>query len=71
MKNRIKLIPNAINYENFYSNNEKNFNEINLLNIGSFVPKKNQAFALSILNRIIELGYPAKLIFLGDGAIAG
>ncbi len=69
MKKRIKLIPNAINYENFYSNNEKNFNEINLLNIGSFVPKKNQAFALSILNRIIKLGYPAKLIFLGDGPL--
>ena len=30
---------NAINYENFYSNNE-NSNEIILLNIGSFVPKK-------------------------------
>jgi glycosyltransferase involved in cell wall biosynthesis len=63
------LLPNAINYNSFFSKKKKKHDKINLINIGSFVPKKNQIFALKILKKIIDLGHPAKLTFLGDGPL--
>jgi glycosyltransferase involved in cell wall biosynthesis len=70
-KNNIKihLIPNAINFHNFYSNYEVNFNEINLINIGSFVPKKNQKLALLILKNLLKKGYKSSITFLGEGPL--
>tara|TARA_B100000963_G_scaffold250622_1_gene219598 strand:+ start:574 stop:1680 length:1107 start_codon:yes stop_codon:yes gene_type:complete len=69
LKEKIKLIPNAIDYKKLYSNKKKNFDQINLLNIGSFVPKKNQTFALKILKELNKRGYVGNLIFLGDGPL--
>ncbi len=40
---------------------------INLINIGSFVPKKNQIFLLDILLELSERGVHANCLFLGDG----
>lgn len=66
---KIHLLPNAINFNSFFSKKKKKHDKINLINIGSFVPKKNQIFALNILKKIIDLGHPAKLTFLGDGPL--
>ena len=64
---KIHLIPNGIKVNKFLSDKERELDAINLINIGSFVPKKNQKFALKILKVLIERGYRAKIIFLGDG----
>ena len=67
LRKNIFFIKNAINFKTFYSNKEKNLKEINLINMGSFVPKKNQKFAVQILNELIKKGFKANLTFLGDG----
>ena len=64
LKNNIILLPNAINLNKLYSNKKRNFNQINLINIGSFVPKKNQILVLKILKQILNLGEKAKVTFL-------
>jgi glycosyltransferase EpsD len=42
---------------------------INLINIGSFVPKKNQTFLLDIVIELSERGVHANCLFLGDGPL--
>jgi len=42
---------------------------LNLINIGSFVPKKNQTFLLDILLELSERGVRANCLFLGDGPL--
>ena len=66
-KNKIHLIPNAIDYQKFYCSEKLEFKEIKMINIGSFVAKKNQTFAVHILKQIIDKDYAASLTFLGDG----
>ena len=68
-KNRIHLIPNAIDYLNFHISIKRNYREIRMINIGSFVKKKNQTLAVHILKNLIEEGYTASLTFLGDGKL--
>jgi glycosyltransferase involved in cell wall biosynthesis len=68
-KNRIHLIPNAIDYRNFHFSIKRNYREIRMINIGSFVKKKNQTLAVHILKALIEEGYSASLTFLGDGEL--
>jgi glycosyltransferase involved in cell wall biosynthesis len=63
----IYLLKNAIDFQKCSSYKEKSLKEINLINMGSFVPKKNQKFAVQILNELIIQGYNATLTFLGDG----
>ena len=67
LKNNTLLLPNAINYNQFYSNKKKNLDEIRLINIGSFVEKKNQMFGLHIVKKLASMGYKTKIMFLGDG----
>ena len=66
-KNKIHLIPNAIDFQKFHIKEKRNYKEIRMINIGSFVKKKNQALAIHILKNLIEKGYCASLTFLGDG----
>jgi glycosyltransferase involved in cell wall biosynthesis len=42
---------------------------LNIINIGSFVPKKNQTFLLDILLELSERGVCANCLFLGDGPL--
>lgn len=42
---------------------------LSLINIGSFVPKKNQTFLLDILLELSERGVHANCLFLGDGPL--
>ena len=67
LHSNITLIPNAINYNKFNSNSEKELETIRLINIGSFVPKKNQKFAIDILIEILNKKIITQLTFLGDG----
>lgn len=67
LSHKIYFLKNAINYKKFHSSTYKSLNEINIINMGSFVPKKNQILGVKILNKLKEKGYKANLIFLGDG----
>ena len=68
-KNKIHLIHNAVNYQKFHNNKRRNLNQIRIINIGSFVEKKNQSFAIHILKDILDKGYSADLTYLGDGKL--
>ena len=68
-KNKIYLLPNAINFDKFFPLKKQYSKQIRIINIGSFVKKKNQAFAIKVLKNIIDKGINAKLTFLGDGEL--
>lgn len=42
---------------------------INLINIGSFVPKKNQTFLLDVIIELNKKGVQVNCLFLGDGIL--
>ena len=42
---------------------------LNLINIGSFVPKKNQTFLLDIILELNKKGFQPSCVFLGDGPL--
>lgn len=67
LKQNITLIPNAINYDKFFDIEKKNNNEIQLINVGSFVSKKNQRFAIDILNVLKKENLNVSLTLIGDG----
>jgi glycosyltransferase involved in cell wall biosynthesis len=50
-------------------NPQSQLSTLNLINIGSFVPKKNQTFLLDILLELKERGVHANCLFLGDGPL--
>ena len=68
-KCKIHLLPNAINFSNFNFVGKRDLKQIRLINIGSFVKKKNQSFAVHILKNLIDKGCSASLSFLGDGEL--
>jgi len=67
LQNNIYFLPNAINYNNFHREKKQNFSSIKLINIGTFVNKKNQTLALEIVKNILQKGFNVELTFLGDG----
>lgn len=68
LKKNTILIENAVNFKNFHSYGN-NFDEIKIINVGSFVAKKNQKLCVKVLMSILNKGFNAKLIFLGDGPL--
>jgi glycosyltransferase involved in cell wall biosynthesis len=68
-KHSINLLHNSVNLNDFIAPQRTASFPIKLINIGSFVPKKNQQFAVDILLEIIKLGYEANITFLGDGVL--
>jgi glycosyltransferase involved in cell wall biosynthesis len=76
-KSRIKnypitLLHNAVDYNHFYTplkNKERTNNTIRLINIGSFVPKKNQAFLIKVVELLVQKKYAVHLDLLGDGVL--
>ena len=70
LRNNIHLLTNAINVSRF-SNNEKTIikQKIKLINIGSFVEKKNQIFLLDVANELRSKGIHFELVFIGDGEL--
>ena len=72
----ITLLHNAINVKRFvktgnYSMSPSNSSShtLNLINIGSFAPKKNQTFILDIILELNKRGQKVNCIFLGDGLL--
>ena len=66
----VSLLHNAINVDRFKRPSEltkSNSEEIRIVNIGSFVKKKNQAFLIDIISILNKRGMRTKTYFLGDG----
>ena len=69
------LLKNAINIKNFYPPDDAKIietsreKEINIINVGSFVTKKNQIFLIDIACELEKLGVNARIHFLGDGLL--
>jgi glycosyltransferase involved in cell wall biosynthesis len=66
----VTLLHNAINVDRIKRPSEltkSNSEEIRIVNIGSFVKKKNQAFLLDIILALNKKGIRTKTYFLGDG----
>lgn len=70
LRKNIHLLTNAIDVSRF-SNNEKRIikQKIKLINIGSFVEKKNQIFLINVANELRSKGVNFEIVFLGDGEL--
>jgi glycosyltransferase involved in cell wall biosynthesis len=67
---KVTLLHNAINVDRFkrpFELTKSNSEEIRIVNIGSFVKKKNQAFLIDIISTLNKMGTRTKTYFLGDG----
>ncbi|MFL5753986.1 MAG: glycosyltransferase family 4 protein [Bacteroidia bacterium] len=70
-KNIIKL-PNAIDVSRFNKVDRKapgSGEKMRLINIGSFVEKKNQSFLIDVSGKLKALGISFELHFIGDGPL--
>lgn len=66
--NNIHLLPNGFNYEDFFSDVKSNLSDpVRLINVGNFIPKKNQQFLLEVQQRLNRDKINAELIFIGEG----
>lgn len=66
----ILLQPNAINFRKFNASySVRNTDELRIVNVGSFVSKKNQIFLLEILNSLRDKKQKVSVTFLGDGPL--
>jgi glycosyltransferase involved in cell wall biosynthesis len=68
----ITLLPNAIDCSRFSARTASPPSPggvVRLINIGSFVPKKNQAFLLGVLQKLRSDGMDAHLTLVGDGPL--
>lgn len=67
---RVQFLPNAIQSARFTKNSAKFSGEkIRMINIGSFTPKKNQAFLLEVLLELNKKNVPCELVLAGSGAL--
>ena len=67
---KVTLLHNAVDIDRFTRPSEltkSNSEEIRIVNIGSFVNKKNQTFLIDIISRLNKMGIETKTYFLGDG----
>lgn len=67
---KITLLPNSIDYERFYDNKKKetpNNIKLTLVNVGSFVDKKNQIFLLDVVKILKNKNIDIHLNLCGDG----
>ena len=65
-KKQVKL-PNAICFNNFFYEKKRKLNNIKLINVSSFLEKKNQLFALAIVKELVLMNLNVSMVFLGDG----
>ena len=66
----IYLIPNAIDFNKFQiKTNESKNKELKLINIGSFIPLKNQELAINILCELLKKNINTTLTLIGDGIL--
>ena len=71
LKKNLHLIPNAINTAVFQKSEKKKYKDdlCRLINIGSFVPKKNQLFLVDLAVELIKRDFPFELVLVGDGML--
>ncbi|GEM_PF-271778 len=70
LKKNVRFLPNAIVTKRFYNNrskNEKDLGVIRILNVGSFIPIKNQQLLVDITNILVQRGHRVKVTMLGSG----
>jgi len=68
LKDRVVYLPNAVDASRFLYQSRQQMNDpINIINCGSFIPRKNQSFLVDCLYEIRKNGINARIIFLGDG----
>lgn len=68
-RQKIILLPNAIDFKKFYNNRPKNIDSsgtIKLINIGHFAPKKNQIFLLRVVKILRQKNINISLKLVGD-----
>lgn len=66
----IFLLNNAIDFKQFNSVNQKrNFDKIRIVNVGSFVEKKNQQFFISIAEELQRRKLELEIVLLGRGPL--
>jgi glycosyltransferase involved in cell wall biosynthesis len=68
---RIHLLPNAIDHDRFsrYKAKAHEDGPLKLINIGSFVAKKNQRFLIDVMLFLKQQGIAAELTLAGDGPL--
>lgn len=70
---KILLLPNCIDFKLFKNDTNKSTTELaptlRLINIGRFVPKKDQAFLIDVCILLMEKKINFQLDFLGNGAL--
>ena len=70
MAKTIFTIDNAINFTSFFNPNKRVIEEsVHLINVGSFVKKKNQDFLIDVIKLLNTRGVPSTLTLLGDGPL--
>ena len=67
LRKKIIKLPNAINFNNFFQNKKRKLESIKLINVSSFLDKKNQVFALEIVKELVIMNYNVNIDFLGKG----
>ncbi len=71
----VTLLYNAIDSKRFLykkpntKKNKSSEKSINLINVGSYLKKKNQSFLLEIVNYLKHQGFQVRCTFLGDGPL--
>jgi len=65
----VTLLHNAIDYNNFYKNRDGDVHgdKIRIVNVGSFVEKKNQKFLIEVAKILADKNIDFELHLLGDG----
>ena len=68
---KVTLLPNAINFSIFYKPKIKliDRSKIKLINVGSFVQKKNQSFLIDVVNLLINMHIDVELKLIGNGVM--
>jgi glycosyltransferase involved in cell wall biosynthesis len=61
------LLHNAIDVSSFKSDSVKTYSDHSLVNVGNFIPKKNQSFLIDVLAELNKKGHIIKLTLVGDG----
>lgn len=66
--NNIHLLPNGFNYEGFFQTVTSNLPDlVRLINVGNFIPKKNQEFLLEVQEQLNHEQINTELTFIGAG----
>lgn len=68
LKKNISLLPNAIITKNFQTHRRKpDTNVIRIVNVGSFIPVKNQQLLIGITHILLQRGHKVEVTMLGSG----